>query len=301
MRESSAFSVPKWPFFVGDAVLLGIAYFIYHESQRPLGHWEMAACGLCAGLGALLGLLPFLLEYRALGKALEATAVGTVAEKIQNLERLAAQISSATNHWENVQLQAEKISGTAREITERMTAEVRDFTDFMQKINDGEKATLRLEVEKLRRAENDWLQVLVHLLDHVYALHAGAARSGQPRLIEQLSHFQNACRDAARRVGVGAFAATPGEVFDANRHQAANGDAAAPAGAIVAENLAPGYTLQGRLIRPALVRVAAAEPAPPATAAAAPETSVPEPAAAEKDNTASAAPDQLPLESPGGA
>ena len=64
---------------------------------------------------------------------------------------------------------------------------------------DVDLRKVRLEVEKLRRAEGEWLQVLVRVLDHVYALHLGALRSGQPNLIEQLSNFQNACRDAARR------------------------------------------------------------------------------------------------------
>jgi molecular chaperone GrpE (heat shock protein) len=227
--------------------------------------------------------LPFVLDYRALIKAVEAGALGAVSEKIQNLERLAAQISNATNHWENVQLQAEKISVTARETAERMAAEVRDFTDFMKKINESEKSTLRLEVEKLRRAETDWLQVLVHLLDHVYALHTGAARSGQPRLIEQLTHFQNACRDAARRVGLSPFAADTGEKFDAQRHKSIEAEAP-PAGTVVAENLAPGYTLQGRIIRPALVRVTADGPTETAPA---------------KLPAAFADQDQLPLESPG--
>lgn len=283
MRDANPASVPKWPFFLGDAVLLGIAGFIYLESKLPLGHWEMAACAVCAALGALLGVWPFVLDYRALCKALEAAALGSVSEKIQNLERLAAQISSATNHWENVQLQAEKISGTAKEISERMATEARDFTEFMKQINEGEKATLRLEVEKLRRAETDWLQVLVHLLDHVYALHNGAVRSGQPRLVEQLTNFQNACRDAARRVGLMAFAANVGDKFDAQRHQSAQGDKTPPAAAVVAETLAPGYTLQGRPVRPALVRLNAEAPAE---------------VAAAKAPTPTVEQNQLPLETP---
>ena len=283
MRDANSSLVPKWPFFLGDAVLVGIACFIYFESKLPLGHWEIAACGVCAALGALLGVLPFILDYRGLCKALEATALGAVSEKIQNLERLAAQISSATNHWENVQLQAEKISGTARELADRMTAEARDFTEFMKQINEGEKSTLRLEVEKLRRAETDWLQVLVHLLDHVYALHSGAVRSGQPRLVEQLTRFQNACRDAARRVGLLALEASPGEKFDAQRHQSADGDKLPPPVAVVAEALAPGYTLQGRLVRAALVRVNADGPTEAAAANA--------PAPTVEQN-------QLPLEAP---
>jgi len=285
MRDTNSLSVPKWPFFLGDAVMLGIAYFIYYDNKSPLGHWEITACGICAALGALLGVLPFVLDYRALTKAIEAEAVGTASEKIQNLERLAAQISGATNQWEHVHLQAEKTSVAAKEITERMAAEVRDFTEFMQKINEGERSTLRLEVEKLHRAENDWLQVLVHVLDHIYALHTGAARSGQPRLVEQLTHFQNACRDAARRVGLTPFAAAAGDIFDAQRHQPA-GDEAPPAGAVIAENLAPGYTLQGRVIRPALVRVGSDGPV---------ET------APEKSPASSVEQDQLPLEAPGPA
>jgi len=65
---------------------------------------------------------------------------------------------------------------------------------------------LELETAKLRRAEGDWLQVTVRILDHVFALYVAAARSGQPRLAEQIAAFQNACRDAARRVGLVAHA-----------------------------------------------------------------------------------------------
>jgi molecular chaperone GrpE (heat shock protein) len=116
-------------------------------------------------------------------------------------------------------------------------------------------------------------------------LHTGAARSGQPRLVEQLTHFQNACRDAARRVGLSPFAADTGEPFDAQRHKSAEAEAP-PAGAKIVEYLAPGYTLQGRLIRPALVRVSADGPTETAPA---------------KSPAASADQDQLPLESPGPA
>jgi molecular chaperone GrpE (heat shock protein) len=219
-----------------------------------LGHWDIAAAGICVALGASLGVLPFFLEYRALLKRIEVSALGTAAEKIQNLEILAAQISGATNHWQSAQDQADKTAALAREISERMAAEVRDFTAFMQKINEGEKGTLRLEIEKLRRAENDWLNVLVHMLDHVYALHSAAERAGQTNLIGQLGHFQNACRDAARRVGLVPFAASHHEPFDAQRHQWADGKSP-PAGAVVAEMLATGYTFQGKPLRPALVRL----------------------------------------------
>jgi molecular chaperone GrpE (heat shock protein) len=286
MREVKPVSVPKWPFFFGDVVLLGAAYLIYSQSRVPLAPWELGALIICAALGATLGIWPFVLDHRAVLKQIDAAALGSTAEKLQNLEQIAKQISAASNEWQNAHLQAEKASGAAREITERITTEARSFMDFLQKANDSEKATLRLEVEKLRRAEADWLQVLVRVLDHVHALHAGAVRSGQTKLIEQLQQFQNACHDAVRRVGLVPFGAAPGEPFDAQRHQTRNGEPPAAA-ATIAETIAAGFTYQGRIIRHALVRpgdgeakpVEASEPAPSLAEAASDQFKLENPAA----------------------
>jgi molecular chaperone GrpE (heat shock protein) len=79
-------------------------------------------------------------------------------------------------------------------------------------------------------------------------------------LIEQLTQFQNACRDAARRVGMVPFQAAPAEPFDPKRHQLLEGGSAPPDGATVAETVATGYTFQGRLVRPALVRLSTEAP-----------------------------------------
>lgn len=271
MNDSKHWTVPKWPFLLGDAALLAVAFFFIQHAPHPVGRWEIVTAAACVALGSLLGALPFILDYRAIVKVIEAGALGSIAEKIQNLEKLAAQISGATNEWLNVQTQAEKISNGAQEISDKMAGEIRQFSEFMQKMNDSEKAALRLEVDKMRRGEAEWLQVLVRILDHIYALHAAAARSSQPKFAGQIAQFQNACRDAARRIGLAPFVAEPDEPFNAERHQVMGDGKNAPAGAVVAETIGPGFTFQGRLLRPALVRLcgtnpdaepAAAEPAP---------------------------------------
>ena len=255
MRDQSEFKLHKLPFFIGDAMLLGAAFFIYFQSKLPMGAWQIFFIVLCVAGGAMLGIMPFLLEYRLALKLAEANALADVVPQIQNVQGIAQQISSATNQWQSVQEQADKTAGLAKQLSERMSAEVKGFTEFMQRSNDSEKANLRLEVEKLRRMETDWLQVSVRMLDHVYALHQGAVRSGAPKLIEQMGHFQTACRDAARRVGLIPYSATVAEPFDAQKHQLVDVEAKAPPGATVAETVAAGYTFQGRLIRPALVRL----------------------------------------------
>jgi uncharacterized protein YbgA (DUF1722 family) len=213
MNDATNWKVPKWIFLISDVLLLALAYFIVWKSPHPIAKWEIIACFASAALGTVVGALPFILDYRAMGKLIEVNALGAVAEKIQNLEKLAAQISSATNQWagvqETVQGNSDKTVAVTKEIADRMAEEIRLFSEFMKKMNDSEKATLRLEVEKLRRGELEWLQVLVTILDHVFALHAAAMRSGDVKFAAPITTFQNVCRDTARRLGLMPFAAEP--------------------------------------------------------------------------------------------
>jgi molecular chaperone GrpE (heat shock protein) len=255
MNDVTHWKISKIPFLIGDALLLATAYFFIQHSPHPIGRLEVMVVSACVALGAALGCLPFILDYRAVVKTIEASALGNISEKIQNLEKLAAQISSATNEWTNAQSQAEKTSAGAKEISEKMAVEVREFTAFMQKMNDSEKSTLRLEVEKLHRGETEWLQVLVRIFDHIFALHTAAVRTGEAKFAEPITNFQNACRETARRIGLTPFIAAPDEKFNAELHQIAGSKEKPAAGAAIAETVGVGYTFQGKLLRPALVRV----------------------------------------------
>ncbi|MFO1487043.1 MAG: nucleotide exchange factor GrpE [Verrucomicrobiota bacterium] len=274
MRDHIVPKLPKWPFFLGDALLIGLAGYICWQAKLPLAHFELACIVLCALGGALIGIQPFLSEHRAIVKVAQAENLSAAVHQIKNLEQVATQIASATNHWQTAQDAADKTTRAAKEISETMTNELKSFTDFMQRSNDGEKAALRLEVEKSRRSEGEWLQIIVRLLDHTFALHAGAVRSGQPNVIRQIDAFQNACRDTTRRVGLLAFIPAPGEKFDAARHQLADSDAKPAEGALIGETLGVGYTFQGQLIRQAIVRL---QEAPATTPAPADDAQVPLP------------------------
>ena len=283
MNDTTNWKVPKWPFLVGDGLLMVFGYFFVLHSPLP-AHWGIITAG-CVVIGAILGVIPFILDYLAMGKLIEVNALGAVAEKIENLEKLAAQISAATNQWavveESIRGQADKTTLAAKAIADRMTTEVIEFSDFMKQMNDSEKTALKLEVEKLRRGELEWLQVLVNILDHVFALHTAAVRSGDAKFAAPITNFQNACRDTARRLGLTPFVAEPNEPFNAERHQIAGGQEKPPAGAVVAETIGCGYTFQGKPLRPALVRLRdastppkpqAEKPAPAATPAPAKKT-----------------------------
>jgi molecular chaperone GrpE (heat shock protein) len=262
MTEAKFWNIAKWPFLLVDAVLLVFAGILVWHAHQPITHTEAGMICAFIAVGALVGVLPFILEYRAFLKVVEVNALGTAVEQIQAVEKIGAQIFSVTDQWTRMQEATERYSTLAitgsREIAEKMSAEVREFSEFMQKMNDSEKSAMRLEIEKGRRAEGEWLQVLVRIFDHIYALHNAAARSGQPELAAQISNFQNACCTVARRMGLAMFEAERDKPFDPKSHQLP-GKETAPEGALVAETVGAGYTYQGRLLRPALVRLKAEE------------------------------------------
>ncbi len=259
MTERPAPNMTKWPFFFADLTLLAVAGWVVQQSQHPVHLWQVLVVISCVAVGAWLSIIPFQEEFRMAAKLAESESLTTAATQIKNFQNVGEQIALATAQWQVVQEHCAKAVTAAGAVQEKMTAEMKDFTEFLTKANDSEKAHLRLEADKLRRGERDSLQILVHLLDQVYALHQAGARSGQPGLADQLTLFQNACRDIVRRIGLTPFAATPDEAFDPELHQLADPEAKLSADSLIAHTVATGYNFQGQLIRPALVAIKPAE------------------------------------------
>ena len=255
MSDRTAPKIPKWPFFLGDALLLLVAWVIYHKTTFPAGFWPTCLVILAVAGGAWLSVMPFLREHQAELKLIESGTLADAVGQIQNLETVAGHITSATAQWQTVQEHSARTVAAANAIAGRMAVEAKGFAEFIQKANDSEKAHLRLESEKLRRTQNDWLEIVVRTLDHVFALHRAGVRSGQPALLEQLTRFQHACRDTARVVGLVTVETQVDDPFDPQAHQLPDPQAAVPADARVAEVFAPGYTFQGQLLRRAVVTV----------------------------------------------
>jgi molecular chaperone GrpE (heat shock protein) len=236
------------PFLIGDLLLLLAALWIVWHGTAGLDLWKCALVIVAVAIGAWLAVVPFLAEYRASVALTENAQLANAATQLGNLEALARQISSASSEWQRIHQSTTQTVGAADQVAEKMIAESRSFGEVLSRINDVEKNHLRLEVDKLRRAEAEWLQVLVRTFDHIHALYQAAVHSEQKSVAEQISHFQNACREAARRIGFLSIVPKAGMPFDEKQHQLLEGQEKA-ADAVLSHVIAPGYTFQGQLLR----------------------------------------------------
>lgn len=248
MSLSEAPRTPKWPYLLADVALVAVAATVAWKAA-PVWTWrEIALVGGLTGLGAWIFIQPFQKDHEAAVKLFEQVNLASAAEKLGSLEKTAQQIAAATAQWQEIQAVSGKTVTAAGNIANQIAAEAKGFTEFLARANDGEKANLRLEIEKLRRSEKESLQVVIHLMDHCFALFQAALASGQPQLIQQIGNYRNACIDASRRVGLLPYEAEPGEPFDTERHEVADGSAPSPS-AIVDRTVAWGYTFQGAGVR----------------------------------------------------
>ncbi|MCX6882642.1 MAG: nucleotide exchange factor GrpE [Verrucomicrobia bacterium] len=266
MSNAPTPKLPYWPFLILNVFLAGLAMWLLSKILPPRDQSQVFLALGCLATGALaawIGCQPFLRNFAAQVRGCENQQLKVAVDRIQQLETLGFQINEATSRWQTAQDSAAKTVLTASQMCDRMTTETRTFEEFMGNAQRTEIEHQKLEVDKLKRGEREWLQAAATIFDHLFALHGAAVQSGQSSVITQISQFQNACRESVRRVGLNPFIPAVGEPFDPRSQQTVQSEAAPTDEVPIKTILACGFTYQGQLIRHALV--SCTEPSPATT------------------------------------
>jgi molecular chaperone GrpE len=152
---------------------------------------------------------------------------------------------------------------TATETGRAPEAEVAELQDrLLRALAETENVRRRAERtadERVKYANEGLVRDVIPVLDNFdRALAAARAAGGSASVVEGVELIQRELLRALERHGVTRYSAV-GQPFDPSRHEAIASvvSAEAPAGTVVTET-APGYLLNGRVLRAALVAVAAA-------------------------------------------
>ena len=87
--DISELTLPKWPFIMGDLLLLATALAIAILGDWELTDWQVVACVLAVALGAALFVLPFIVEYLAReqeNSSASASQSALLARHVRDLE-----------------------------------------------------------------------------------------------------------------------------------------------------------------------------------------------------------------------
>ncbi len=266
MSEQTVPRAAKWPFVLGDLCLLaaagGVAW-LAHSGRIPWSLSVAAVTTAAVGAGAWVLVTPFLRDQEAELRLREQDNLADTLQQIQQLERAASSIAAGASNLQSGQQSLQRANESAAALVQQLAAERKSFAETLQRNQDQERQTLRLELEKLRRGEEETLRVVCHLLDHNFAVYQAGQRSPHPGVAQQLAQYRAACLDAVRRLGIVAHEATPGDAFHPDFHQTVDGKNP-PADSRVAGTLACGYTVRGLGVRPIIVAIEGQAPGTPA-------------------------------------
>lgn len=149
--------LPKWPFLVGDAALLGIAVTIALRSPSPYTGSVILAITGCVAFAAILGVLPFLADYA--GNQDEA-----LDERQRSLEALtrtvsnsAEQISIAANAFHELSELTKEQLKQAKALPEQSRPDLEQTNRDREEALIAETKALQKELKVLRAAETEKL------------------------------------------------------------------------------------------------------------------------------------------------
>ncbi|MBK8479324.1 MAG: hypothetical protein IPL39_24505 [Opitutaceae bacterium] len=151
---------PKWPYFLGDGVLLVLAGLIGLLAPSPLSATALSMIFGCVALGSVLGVLPFLLDFAAGQHEAEAALQLKLEAQNTRLHQSAETIASIAGQLKSAHEATARAVHTAETLPYRLQEKIAEFTTQLQTRDDEEKATMLKELEALRDAEGQRLTAI---------------------------------------------------------------------------------------------------------------------------------------------
>jgi hypothetical protein len=153
--------LPTWPFLLGDAALLGLAWLVVSQARNPFAATPLIVIVGCVALGALLAVIPFLTDYaRKQDEALD--------DRQRELEALARtvassaeQISIAANGLHEITELAQHNLKAAEQLPAKLQEKIAGLRNQLDGARDEERDELKRELARLRAGDSERLESII--------------------------------------------------------------------------------------------------------------------------------------------
>lgn len=159
--------VPRWPFYLGDIILLGMACIaiLYGGVPLPTANVVIAVACTLAGIGLLLA--PYLLEYEAKLKIAVQTSRDLSEAQAKRLTHVAEQLNNVISRGQSTEEQAGVALGNLEELSEKLAGQIDELTQAIAREKDSDPKDPSDEIRELLRARDRQIDGLATKLSSI--------------------------------------------------------------------------------------------------------------------------------------
>jgi hypothetical protein len=141
-----------------DAGLLLTAFIIVFSAKNPYAPLPFVTAVLCVVLAAIIGFVPFLLEFIVDQREIVATERAKVVEQAQRLHTATESLARAASQIKAVEEAVHKAATNAENLPYRMQEKLAEFNEALATKDNEEREVLERELEELRAANSNNLK-----------------------------------------------------------------------------------------------------------------------------------------------
>jgi regulator of replication initiation timing len=147
-----------WPFLIGDAALLATACLISSQTRAPLTGLPLVAIAGCVALGAVLAVIPFLINHTRRQELALAERQREIAALAQITTTSAEQISIAASGLHSIAESTARSLKLGEQLPHKIQEKINDFKTQLNEVVVTENEALAQEINTLRSNETERLE-----------------------------------------------------------------------------------------------------------------------------------------------
>jgi len=150
----------KLVFLVVDGLLLLTAFIVVYFSKDPYAPIPFVTAVLCVVVAAIVGLVPFFVDYSAKYDEYVQAEQIRVAEQAQRLHHAAESLARAAAQIKTIEEAVHKSAHAAENLPYRMQEKLAEFNESLAEKDTEDREALERELDELRAANSDQLKAV---------------------------------------------------------------------------------------------------------------------------------------------